>query len=195
MKKINKKLCLNLGCGNSIMASTKKEDWVNIDAFYPVGPEVKNFLKCDVRELALADECADYILADQVLEHLSMADVPMALYEIRRVLKKGGKAIIIVPDFRSAITDWAKFDWERCFQAIEYQYLSEVIYGNQKHDGEYHRTPFTAGYLNYILSMVGLRNNIIVFHSKGSPIPKYPGVVFPDNAALRNSQLVAEITK
>jgi SAM-dependent methyltransferase len=178
------------------MKSNKKEDWINIDNYIKTDANAKNFMQADARELPLADEVADYIIADQVFEHLSMADVPMALYEIRRVLRKGGKAVIIVPDFRSAAADWMAYNWELSFHAPVYQFLSEVIYGNQNHDGEYHKTPFTGGYLHYILNMVGLREHVISFHPKSSPLPNFPGVIIPEfNAALRNSQIVAEITK
>ena len=152
-------------------------------------------MQADIRDLPLADETVDYILCDQTLEHIPMTDVPIVLYEIRRILKKGGKAVIIVPDFRSAAEDWMKYNWELCFQALEYQYLSEVIYGNQNHEGEYHKTPFTGGYFHYVLNMVGLRDHVISFHPKNSPIPDASGINHIPNAALRNSQLMAVVTK
>lgn len=194
-KKIEKKLMVNLGCGSNVIPSNDKEDWVNIDNFINADPTAKNFLQADILDIPLADETVDYILCDQVLEHIRMSDVPIVLYEIRRILKKGGKGVIIVPDFRSAAQDWMDYNWNTCFQAIEYQYLSEVIYGNQNHDGEFHKTPFTGGYLHYVLGMVGLRNHQLSFHPKGAPIPKTSGVNYLPNAVLRNAQLVAEIIK
>jgi predicted SAM-dependent methyltransferase len=192
----NKKIYVNLGCGVNIMKDEKNIHWINVDKFFKDKSGAKNFLEGDVIDIPLEKETADYIICDQVMEHLRMDDVPVALNEIRRILKKGGKAVLIIPDFRSAALDWMSFDWEAGFNAIPYQFLSEVLFGNQNHEGEYHKTPFCAGYLHYVLNMVGLRNHELQFHPKGALPPKHPGVYFLEGkTALRNSQLVAIITK
>ena len=188
-----KKLYVNLGCGQNIMESTKDIEWLNVDNYLIT--DAKNFKQGDVRELSFEKESIDYIICDQVLEHIPMYDIPVVLYEIRRVLKKGGKAIIVVPDFRDAVQGWLSYDWEKCFQPELYQWYSEVIYGNQNHEGEYHRSPMSAGYLNYILNMVGLKKHQLILHAKNSPVPQYPGINYPPKTILRNAQIVAEITK
>ncbi len=196
VKKLEVKTYVNLGCGVAVLPDEKGIHWINIDKFTGEQLNAKNFIQGDIIDIPLDKEVADYIICDQVMEHLRMDDVIGALHEIRRILKKGGKAVIIVPDFRSAVNDWLAFDWELNFNALQYQFLSEVIFGNQNHEGEYHRTPFSAGYFHYVLNMAGLREHVLQLHPKGGVIPDFPGIyAINENARLRNSQLVAIITK
>jgi predicted SAM-dependent methyltransferase len=188
MKK--KPVNVNLGCGNHIMPG-----WLNIDNYYV--PDNKDFLKADARDLPLESNSVDYIICDQVLEHMAMSDVPIVLYNIKRVLKVGGTCVIIVPDFEDAVNQWLESRPNLGFNPMTYKWFSEVIYGNQEHEGEFHKTPMCAGYLNYVLHMVGLPKHEIVFHAKFTPIPKdVPGMrPYPEGAILRNAQLIAYITK
>lgn len=186
MKKVN----VNLGCGSNMAAG-----FVNIDVVRPDNAD-KSFKLGDARHIPMHSGSVDYIILDQVLEHIPMADIVPVLFEIRRVLKVGGRAVIIVPDFRSAIEDWQKIDHDTCFNPLVFQYLSEVIYGNQLHEGEYHKTPMTAGFLNYALNTAGMPTKKLTIHPANSPVPMYPGVrPFPPTALCRNAQLVAEVTK
>ncbi len=196
MKKEKKeqKVCVNLGCGDHIIPSTKVEKWYNVDRFLVT--DSPDFLEGDARAIPLETGTVDYLICDQVLEHLSMKEVPIVLYEIKRVLKKGGRAVIIVPDFKNAAEQWLKYDHNAGYNPQIFHYLSEVIYGNQNHEGEYHRTPFSAGSLNFSCTMVGLYPKGITFYPEGGPIPKYYGVrAYSSNAILRNAQLVADIIK
>lgn len=188
LRKVTPKVNVNLGCGSHIIPG-----WINIDDYVLAD---KDFLRGDAREIPLESNSVDYLLCDNVLEHIAMMDVPMVLYEIRRVLKRGGRAVIIVPDFRSAVNQWLAIEHDRNFNPIIYQYLSEVIYGNQNHEGEFHRVAMSPGFLHYNLSMVGLKNHELVMYKEFAPIPEYPGVRDSGkNAKCRNAQLVADITK
>ena len=194
-KVVEKRLCVNLGCGNHIVHSTDpKEKWINIDSEYKPEDSM-DYLQGDVRAIPLESGTVDYILCDNVLEHLSMADIPIALHEIRRVLKVGGRAVLIVPEFKDALNQWLSIDHDNSFSPFNYQYLSEVIYGLQTHDGEYHRTPFCAGFMNYSLQMCGLRKYRLVLHPAFSDSPNYPGTRNLPGAKCRNAQLIADITK
>ena len=125
-----------------------------------------------------------------------MADVPQVLFHMRRVLKKGGKAVIIVPDFEGAALQWIEAHLNASFDPMKYKYFSEVIYGNQNHDGEYHQTPMCAGYLHYVLGLVGLSKHEISFWPAFGEIPQFPGTrKNAPGAVSRNAQLVVEITK
>ena len=141
------KLYVNLGCGQNIVPSTKDIKWWNIDKF--IGTQHPDFLEGDVLHIPLKDSSVDYMLLDQVLEHIRMQDIPAVLHEIRRVLKSGGRCVICVPDFKGAVKQWISIDHDKCFNPFYYHYLSEVIYGNQNHDGEYHKTAMSPGFLHY----------------------------------------------
>ncbi len=189
MKK--QKIKLNIGCGTHILEG---KEWINVDNY--ILANTKNFVQADVRKLPFQSGSVDYIICDQVLEHIPMKDVPSVLFEIRRVLKFGGKAIIIVPDFKGAVEQWLKVDHNQSFDPVVYTWLSEVIYGNQHHEGEYHKTAMSAGYLDYVLKMVGLVNNKLILYPAFGVIPNYEGMrPYLSNAVCRNAQLVAEIIK
>lgn len=183
---------VNLGCGTHIVPSTPSEKWINIDSY--IGADTPDFLQGDCREIPLESKSVDYLLADNVFEHLAMCDVVPALHEVRRVLKKGGRAVIIVPDFKAAAESWLKFDWNSAFNPHFYHYESEVIYGNQMHEGEFHKTPFCAGYFSFVLKVAGFRNVKLIGHPQFGPTPNYPGVSVP-NGHLRTAELVADIIK
>jgi predicted SAM-dependent methyltransferase len=63
------------------------------------GPGVDHVADCTDLSM-FADETIDDVYASHVLEHLGYQErLPRALSEIHRVLKKGGRARISVPDF------------------------------------------------------------------------------------------------
>lgn len=189
--KKNKVLNMNLGCGSHIVEG---KDWVNVDNYLLA--DVPNFVQADILDLPFESNTVDYIICDQVLEHVAMKDIPTALFNIKRVLKKGGKAVIVVPDFRGAAEQWLALNHNENFEPLSYHYFSEVIYGNQKHAGEFHKTPMSAGYLNYVLNMVGLVNHELIAYPAFGVIPDYPGMrPYVKEARCRNEQLVAVITK
>src|SRR5690349_21794127 len=106
----------NIGCGTNLV-----EGWINVDIHRPsnLDPKFKGrFLEGNILALPLETESIDYILCDQVLEHLPMADIVPALYEIRRVLKKGSRAVIIVPDFEDAVKQWLSINHNAFFNPL-----------------------------------------------------------------------------
>ena len=84
---------LNLGCGGNI-----KKGWINID-LYSDGPDI---VKMDVRKLEYPDGFAEEIWAQMVIEHISWKETDDVLKEWYRVLKKGGR--ILVVDWKEGVT-------------------------------------------------------------------------------------------
>jgi predicted SAM-dependent methyltransferase len=182
---------VNLGCGSHICEG---EEWVNIDNFLLT--DVPNFVKGDVRKIPLETASVDYLLCDQVLEHIEMADVPLVLYEIRRVLKPGAKCAIMVPDFEGTVKQWLGYNHNGAFDPLVYKYLSEPVYGLQAHEGEFHKTPMCAGYLHFLLNMVGLTKHTISYWPENGEIPQREGMrPIAKGAVLRNPQLLCDIIR
>ncbi len=79
---------LNLGCGKK-----KYSNFINVD----INPRVKPDIIYDLNKIPwpFKDESIDYILMDNVLEHLD--DIISVVTEIYRILKRGGIAEIKVP--------------------------------------------------------------------------------------------------
>ncbi len=89
---------LNLGCG-----TRRHTAWTNAD-LAPVGPDV---LGVDLRtRLPFPDHEFDAVYASHVLEHLEPPEAKRFLSEVRRVLRTGGVARIVVPDLEGIVRDY-----------------------------------------------------------------------------------------
>jgi len=92
---------IHLGCGNRYL-----DNFLNIDIMEPAD------IICDAREgLPIPDETAEFIFSEHFLEHI---DYPISakkiIRECNRILKKGGKLVIGVPDAELIIQGYIKND-------------------------------------------------------------------------------------
>ncbi len=86
---------LNLGCGEN-----KKEGYINVDRQEIVKPDITHDL--NVFSYPFSDSSFDLIEAFHILEHLDRPLLAMA--ELHRILKPGGRLIIKVPHFSRGFT-------------------------------------------------------------------------------------------
>ena len=184
---------LNLGCGSNLLPG-----FINVDLHIDHPSNGIAFRKADIRHLPFESESADYVLCDNVLEHLPMADVPLVLFEIRRVMKVGARAVIMVPDFTYIAKQFVENAAGR-FNAMVYRWCAQTAYGTQLHEGEYHRTPFCAEYFNFELQAVGFSKYSMIGFPAGTPLPKheeYPGInPHNEETFFRNDNILADIRK
>lgn len=80
---------LNIGCGNK-----KIEGWTGVD----LSPSSKADIIAPIDAVPLGDGVADEIMAIHVVEHVYSWEVPVALAEWHRLLKRGGLLIVEMPD-------------------------------------------------------------------------------------------------
>lgn len=128
---------LDIGSGRKSLDST----FLGVDAY--TDAEVQAFMW----NLPYQDGTVDTIYSSNALEHVSKFDVVPTLREWKRVLKIGGKLEIIVPDLEWACCWWLKHqqtDWSM-----------DIIFGNQRHEGEYHKTGFTPDIMHQYLTVTG----------------------------------------
>ena len=121
---------LNLGAGYD-----NRPGYLNVDAQAFHSPDLVG----DVRALPeLPSGFYDEIVAQDVLEHLVRADVPVALVEWRRLLAPGGRLWLRVPDL-PALLRWldASDDPDRQRQILH------LLFGTQAYEGDYHHAGFT----------------------------------------------------
>jgi hypothetical protein len=133
---------LNIGCGDDY-----KEGWVNIDS----SPYVKKDLDHDLSFLdeKFADQ-ADFILAQDILEHLNMNKWEVALTRWVRCLKVGGKIQIQIPD------PYLIFDKLVTGELTEEE-VNRVIYGENTTDLDRHYQLFSLGRLKDTMKKLGLK--------------------------------------
>lgn len=111
--------------------------WLNVDATSPAAE-----LNCDIRELTLSG--VRRVEMNHVLEHIPHRDVPALLERIRSWMVPGGELRVEVPDLEVICRDLdGQPDWQR------------YVYGDQRSDGEFHRSGFTPGLLVWKLVEAG----------------------------------------
>lgn len=171
-----KKIKLNVGCGGVILKDFINVDMVDVPTY--LGKPVKNFVKGNILALPFKDNYADYIVVDNVLEHVLIYKTLDALKELKRVLKKGGRLVIFVPEFMGMLRMFTQMMQQKKFDPEAYDYVAKIIYGHQAHEGEAHLAPMTPIYLNYLLKKAGFKNFTMTMFPIGTKAPVgYPGLL------------------
>ncbi|MFF4955482.1 methyltransferase domain-containing protein [Streptomyces sp. NPDC001222] len=78
----------------------------------------------DVHDLALPDHCADRARTDRVLQHVS--DPRLALSEVHRVLRPGGRLVMGEPDWETLSVDHPEDALSRAYT----RYVADVVIRN-----------------------------------------------------------------
>ncbi len=133
-------LYLNLGCGKDI-----RDGFLNIDIY----SDDERVIAMDIRALDLPDNCADGILASDVLEHFSHRETTSILSEWARVLKPGGELVIRCPSLRLQCKAYMNKVWDA-------DVASYMIFGGQTNPGDYHCVGFDEFSIRKHISNAGL---------------------------------------
>ncbi len=137
---------LHLGCG------TKKLDgWINIDSV----PECRPDLVHDItRPLPYADQTADELLAEDLLEHFDKYIRYLVFYEWTRVLKVGGKITLQVPDFKTILLRYFKFGYDNFVDFI----FGENLWESRIYIGHFgnHKWGYSQKTLKEFVSVFGI---------------------------------------
>lgn len=138
--------------------SGQKEDWITID----INPDHKPDYVLDLEDnkLPADDNSVDEIFCWHCLEHLQPVAVASLVSEMYRVLKKGGKAHIGVPNVL-----WAMFHPEAGL-------VSRYSINGTGGFGEWHYFYFTPASLAEIFFNVGFHIESLNYHDV--LIPDYP---------------------
>jgi SAM-dependent methyltransferase len=111
----------------------------------------------------------DVIEHHHLIEHLSAADLTLALAEWARVLKIGGLLVVSAPDLERVLERWlAMSELER------WDYGIKMIYGSQEHEGLFHKNGFTPGRLAAVLNSAGF---VVEWSYRGFPRRPTPSFI------------------
>lgn len=122
-----------------------KEPWKNIDIrkqYDSKGNPYKLDVEANIKDLHMfPDESADILVAHHCLEHIDMSEVFSTAKEWYRVMKKGGKLAVFVPNMRALVDAWiaGKID--------NYIFNVNVFGAYQGHLEDLHRWSYTERYL------------------------------------------------
>lgn len=152
---------LYLGCGPLPIHPQHLEiidgTWILADLYINTPPIVT----MDARKLPYQDGEVSKIYNSHLLEHLGLRETLPTLKEWYRALKPGGQLIINVPDM-----EWATEELQNLKEGLEPRSkvfdtpakIMEIIYGNQDHEGEFHKSGFTQSSLGEKLQEAGFKN-------------------------------------
>jgi SAM-dependent methyltransferase len=93
-------LKLDLGCGKNKTASVDEHPFIGVDALAFDGVDVVHDLR--ITPWPWEDESVDEVYCSHMIEHLTGDERVVFFNELHRVLKTGGKALIIAPDWSNA---------------------------------------------------------------------------------------------
>lgn len=139
---------LNLGSGPFPL-----KDYTNVDLYRSADVQM-NAITLPGYEINSVDE----IRASHLLEHFGKGPGIHAVRRWYQVLKPGGKITIIVPDVVQSIR-W----WLEAYDRGEHvwNFRSQCIWGDQAHDGEYHRWGYDDKRLYALLVETGFKEVVI----------------------------------
>lgn len=104
-----------VGANGSVHGVDIAEPMLNIARQRCAAMPQASFALCDVTALPQADASVDIALATQVYEYVD--DIDLALAELARVLRPGGRALLVDTDWESAV--WASGDNARMRRVLD----------------------------------------------------------------------------
>jgi len=156
---------LHIGCGDRLLPG-----WINIDRVARVPGVVTDI---DVTTLPYPDASVEEILAEHVFEHFSFSEEGLVWLEVARVLRRGGRLTMEVPDFEwvcerflAAHDEWRDFyiaghpdHYAGCGRALDQRWgiLQTMFFGNQNGAGQFHRSAYTEAKLRALARHLGFR--------------------------------------
>jgi len=128
---------LNIGSGDNNL-----EGYVNVDRYNPNAEA-----PWDAGHIPLNDCSVAMIVCFQTIEHFGRHEILSIAKEWYRVCKHGGEVHVTTPDIVASckmIVDDPKRQW-----------LLARIFGNQSHEGQYHKWGYVTSELSNIFGMAG----------------------------------------
>lgn len=142
------KITLNLGCGNRTYTEYPSgHRCINVD-------ERRNLTALDVatnlnQGLPFKDECCDYILASDIIEHFPYAKTKAIIREWVRVLKKGGVIEFRLPNLA--------YICQQYINGRDAKVVSWLLYGGQDYPGNFHYVGFDRKWFSSVCEKCGLK--------------------------------------
>lgn len=141
------KLTLNLGSGNRTYTEYPNGyRCINVDERRNL--KVLNAVLDLSKGLPFKDECCDYILASDIIEHFPFAKTKDLLAEWKRVLKPKGVIEFRMPDLAKICKEYIR--------SGNTQRTSWLLYGGQDYSGNFHYVGFDRKRFSQICSECGL---------------------------------------
>jgi predicted SAM-dependent methyltransferase len=138
---------VDLGCGGN-----KREGYTGVDLIEGPGIDIC----CDVLNgLPFENGEVEELHTSHFLEHIPKQKVRPLLKECHRVVKEDGKITVVVPDLI-----WVLEKFLSLPEREKWGFPVDTIFGNQLHEGEFHKTGFSKWLLKALLEEAGFKVNV-----------------------------------
>ena len=132
---VEKKIYVNIGCFDK-----KLPGFINVDVREDVKPDrVDNHLLETFEENSV-----DLIYASHIFEHLKEGEAISTLYRWYKVLKKGGRLYLSVPDFDAVV--------KRYIYTENLDELQCLLHGSQRHPYDFHYRSYNFKTIQELMS-------------------------------------------
>ena len=156
-----------------------KERYPNIEI-----PEGLEIFQYDIFDLPYSNNVVSEVRSESMLEHLSFLEEKKFFFEMKRVLKSGGKLVFSVPDFEHLVRTWleAEDNWKDFYrndeEAIKSQhwfgqhsystksrwgYMAASFYGPQNSEGQFHKNCYTESKIRQMLEYLNFSIEELTF--------------------------------
>jgi len=123
-------------------------DYLSVDLYWPDAD-----IQDDARTLSkFLDNSVEEVYCAHMLEHLGRHEGIQALKSFYRVLRPKGKLVLIVPDVVGSIRRWLDV-YDKGGDV--WGWYSACIWGNQQHEGEFHKSGYDRKLLERLLTAAG----------------------------------------
>lgn len=151
------KKIVDLGCGG-----TYREFAEGIAVRVDINEESNPDYRCDVRNLPFQTGEFDIVFSSHVLEHFSKKDQDSTLGEWLRIMKPDGELRLILPNIQWAAEALAVPEKREALikehgEAGLARHISNVLYGAQTSEWDFHYNGFTPGSIEALLMKHGLK--------------------------------------
>lgn len=125
------KNCLEVGCGNKIVASTLKNFDIEVKTL-DIEPSIKADYLGSITQAPIADNSFDAVLCAEVLEHLPFENFDRALGELRRISRK--LVVVSLPHWGRhfsltiRLPYLHKIDWQKKFNPFPPQHQFDGVH-------------------------------------------------------------------
>lgn len=139
---------IDIGSGNN-----PQKGCITVDKY------TKADIKDDITTMSkFRNGSVDHVSTYHLLEHLPDKQVPLAIKQVHRVLRQGGRWIIQVPDLEWVLKSFLETPED---DPDKWVWKLHTIFGHQKHEGEYHKTGFSVKRLEHMLTSAGFKISFI----------------------------------
>jgi len=137
---------LNLGCGTELLAG-----FVNVDCRENLNAD--KVIDLSSFPWPFQDGSVEYILAQDVIEHFTIQQVPLFLNECARILNSEGRIQLRYPDFELLVKGYV-------MGGRNLPFINLHLMGGQDYPENQHRCILTASHLRQIMGTAGFRDVI-----------------------------------